>query len=243
MGVDGGASITWYGHACVEVRTREGLVILFDPWFGNPSSPKTADSVDQCDILLVSHGHADHIGDAQQIATRTRPFWPAVHEISLYFSSRMPTGLDACVGFNKGGTLEHRGVKMTMVHAEHSGGELRGDSDVPVYLGEPAGFVVELPGGFRFLFAGDTDVFGDMRLIRDRFAPTLAFLPIGGHYTMDPVGAALAVELLGVSDVIPIHYGTFPILSGTPDELRSELARRGLGGVRVHALRPGETLR
>jgi L-ascorbate metabolism protein UlaG (beta-lactamase superfamily) len=242
MGVDG-ASITWYGHACTEVTTREGLVILFDPWFGNPSSPKSADAVDRCDILLVSHGHGDHIGDAQQIATRTRPFWPAVHEISLYFGSRMPTGSDSCVGFNKGGTLEHRGVKMTMVHAEHSGGELRGDSDVPVYLGEPAGFVIELPGGFRFLFAGDTDVFGDMRLIRDRFAPTLAFLPIGGHYTMDPAGAALSVELLGVSDVVPIHYGTFPILSGTPDELRSQLARRGLGHVRVHALRPGETLR
>jgi L-ascorbate metabolism protein UlaG (beta-lactamase superfamily) len=241
--VDGGASITWYGHACVEVRTPDGLVILFDPWFGNPSSPMSADAVDRCDILLVSHGHGDHIGDAQEIASRTRPFWPAVHEISLYFSSRMPTGRDSCVGFNKGGTLEHRGVKMTMVHAEHSGGELRGDSDVPVYLGEPAGFVVELADGFKFLFAGDTDVFGDMRLIRDRFAPTLAFLPIGGHYTMDPVGAALATELLGVSDVVPIHYGTFPILSGTPDQLRSALAGRGLGNVRVHAPRPGETLR
>src|SRR5262245_41416045 len=115
MGVDG-ASITWYGHACVEVRTQHGLVILFDPGFGNPSSPKRADDVERCDILLVSHGHGDHIGDAQQIATRTRPFWPAVHEISLYFGSRMPTGRDSCVGFNKGGTLEHRGVKITMVH-------------------------------------------------------------------------------------------------------------------------------
>lgn len=243
MSANGGMSITWYGHSCVEVATPGGLVMLFDPWFGNPKSPKPPDAVDRCDILLVSHGHSDHIGDAQQIATRTRPFWPAIHEISIYFGTRMPTGRDSCIGFNKGGTIEHRGVRMTMVHAEHSGGELRGDSDVPVYLGEPAGFVVELEDGVRFLFAGDTDVFGDMRLIRERYAPDLAFLPIGGHYTMDPRGAALATELLGVSQVVPIHWGTFPILAGTPAQLRQELAARGLGAVRVHELAPGQILR
>jgi len=243
MSANGGMSVTWYGHACVEVVTPGGLVMLFDPWFGNPKSPRQADAVDRCDILLVSHGHGDHIGDAQQIATRTRPFWPAVHEISLYFGTRMPGGRDSCVGFNKGGTLEHRGVKITMVHAEHSGGDMRGDSDVPVYLGEPAGFVVELEDGVRFLFAGDTDVFGDMRLIRERYAPALAFLPIGGHYTMDPRGAALATELLGVSQVVPIHWSTFPILAGTPGQLRAELAARGLGAVQVLELTPGQTLR
>ena len=242
MSTNGRMRITWYGHSCVEVVTPGGLVILFDPWFTNPLSPKSPDAVDRCDILLVSHGHGDHIGEAQQIATRTRPMWPAVHEISLYFGTRLPTGREACVGFNKGGTIEHRGVRITMVHADHSGGELRGDSDVPVYLGEPARFVVELETGSRFYFAGDTDVFGDMRLIAERYAPDLAFLPIGGHFTMDPRGAALAVELLRVSQVVPIHYGTFPLLAGTPAQLRDELARRGHSSVIVHQPSPGQVL-
>jgi L-ascorbate metabolism protein UlaG (beta-lactamase superfamily) len=143
---------------------------------------------------------------------------------------------------NKGGTVEHRGIRITMVHAEHSSGELRGDSDVPVYMGEAAGFIVELEDGSRFYFAGDTDVFSDMGLIAERFAPDLAFLPIGGHFTMDPRGAAMAAEFLGVTQVVPIHYGTFPILAGTPAQLRDELARRGRTNVVVHEPSPGQTL-
>jgi len=122
-----------------------------------------------------------------------------------------------------------------MVRAEHSAGGWAEDPGVPVYLGEPAGFVVELENGRRLYHAGDTDVFGDMRLIRELHRPDVAFLPIGGHYTMGPREAAAAVELLGVSTVVPIHYGTFPILAGTPDALRRELDARGLGSVRVVA--------
>src|SRR4051812_9157103 len=120
-------------------------------------------------------------------------------------------------------------------HAEHSAGDWNPGGETTLYLGEPVGFVVELENGFRFYFAGDTAAFGDMRYIGELYAPDVALLPIGGHYTMGPTEAALAVELLGVKHVIPMHYGTFPALAGTPDELRAALADRGLGDVEVLA--------
>lgn len=234
--------ISWFGHACVEVLTPGGKTILFDPWFGNPSSPKRAEAVSACDLLLVTHGHADHMGDAVALASRLRPAWPCIHEMSLWLGRRLPGGNDAVIGMNKGGTVRAAGITVTMTHADHSAGDWNADGGVPLYLGEPAGFVVELENGFRIYHAGDTAVFGDMRLIGELYRPDLALLPIGGHYTMGPREAALAVELLGVKHVLPIHYGTFPILAGTPDELRAELAARGLADVTVSALRPGETL-
>ncbi len=128
---------------------------------------------------------------------------------------------------------------MTMTGAEHSAGDWNAAAETTLYLGEPAGFVVELEDGYRIYHAGDTAVFGDMSIIRELHRPDLALLPIGGHFTMDPAGAALAVELLGVTDVMPIHYGTFPLLAGTPDQLRAALAARELGSVTVHAPEPG----
>jgi L-ascorbate metabolism protein UlaG (beta-lactamase superfamily) len=237
----GSTAITWYGHACVELVTPGGVTILFDPWFANPSSPRSADTVDRCDVMLVSHGHADHVGNAIPIASRTRPSWPAMHELTLWLSSVYAAPEDV-IGMNKGGTVETRGIHVTMTSADHSAGDWDGTAGMPRYLGEPAGFVVELEDGARIYFAGDTNVFGDMRLIRDLYEPDLAILPIGGLYTMGPREAALAVELLGVGEVLPIHYGTFPALSGTPEELQAELAERSLGDVRVHALRPGESI-
>ena len=239
MGLDRDTTFTWYGHSCYEVRTPGGKVILIDPWFGNPRSPRSADSIDRCDLLLVTHGHYDHMGDAVALASRLRPAWPCMHEMSLWLGRRLPGGNDAATGMNKGGTVEAAGLKVTMVHADHSAGDWNPGGETTLYLGEPAGFVVELENGFRFYHAGDTAVFGDMALIRDLYRPEIAFLPIGGHYTMGPREAALAVELLGVKHVLPIHYGTFPILAGTPDQLRSELAARGLGDVEVHAPVPG----
>jgi len=149
---------------------------------------------------------------------------------------------DGLIGFNKGGTVEVAGLKITMVRAEHSAGDIYGGAESPIYLGEPVGFVVELEDGFRFYFAGDTDVFSDMRLIGERFKPSLAFLPIGGHFTMDPTAAAMAAELLGVADVAPMHYGTFGLLAGTPDQFGVALAARGLGHVGVHLTTPGNAL-
>ena len=143
---------------------------------------------------------------------------------------------------NKGGTVEAAGLRVTMTTADHSAGDWNAAGETTLYLGEPVGFVIELEDGYRIYHAGDTRAFSDMQLIRDLYRPDLAMLPIGGHFTMGPSEAALAVEFLGVPDVIPMHYGTFPILAGTPDELRTAIAERGLGDVTVHAPAPGGSI-
>jgi L-ascorbate metabolism protein UlaG (beta-lactamase superfamily) len=242
MEAGGQTTITWYGHATIELVTPGGVTVLFDPWFANPSSPRSPDTVDQCDLMLVSHGHADHIGNAIPIASRTRPAWPAMHELVLWLSS-VYAAPDDLIGMNKGGTVETCGLRVTMTSADHSAGDWDNANGAPRYLGEPAGWVVELEDGSRVYYAGDTNVFGDMRLIGELYRPDLAILPIGGHYTMGPREAALAIELLGVGEVLGIHYGTFPILSGTPEALRAELAARSLGDVVVHEIQPGESIR
>jgi L-ascorbate metabolism protein UlaG (beta-lactamase superfamily) len=243
MGLPAGTTITWNGHACVEVATAGGRTILIDPWFGNPRSPRSADSVTACDLLLVTHGHDDHMGDAVALAARLRPAWPCIHELSLWLARRLPGGGDQVIGMNKGGTVEAAGLRVTMTGADHSAGAWNAEGETTLYLGEPVGFVIELEDGYRIYHAGDTQAFSDMALIRDLHRPDLAILPIGGHYTMDPAGAALAVGLLGVHDVMPIHYGTFDALAGTPEQLRAALAERGLGSVTVHAPQPGDPLR
>jgi L-ascorbate metabolism protein UlaG (beta-lactamase superfamily) len=244
-------SITWYGHACVEIRTPGGRTVLIDPWFGNPRSPMAADGVERCDVMLVTHGHHDHLGsppggvreaDALTIARRTRPAWPCVHELSLWLADRLGDAGVEVMGMNKGGTVDARGIHVSMVHADHSAGDWSAAGEGPLYLGEPVGFMLALEDGSTIYHAGDTALFGDLRLIGEIHRPDLAMLPIGGHYTMGPAEAARAVELLGVQEVLPLHYGTFPILAGTPAALRDELARRGLGHVTVHEPEPGATI-
>jgi L-ascorbate metabolism protein UlaG (beta-lactamase superfamily) len=235
-------TITWYGHSCFEIRTPGGRTILLDPYFENPRSPRTADSIERCDVLLVTHGHFDHMGDAVALASRLRPAWPCIHEMSLWLARQLPGGADQVIGMNKGGTVEAAGLRITMTTADHSAGDWNPGGDTTLYLGDPVGFVIELETGYRIYHAGDTRAFGDMTLIRDLYRPDLAILPIGGHFTMGPVEAAVAVGFLGVSDVIPMHYGTFPILTGTPDELRAAIAARGLPEVTVHAPEPGGSL-
>ena len=242
MALDRNTTFTWYGHSAFEVRTPGGKTIVLDPFFANPKSPATADSIQRCDLLLVSHGHFDHMADAVALASRLRPAWPCMHEMSLWLGRRLPGGQDAAIGMNKGGTFETGGIKVTMTHADHSAGDWNPVGETTLYLGEPNGFVVEVENGFRFYFAGDTTVFSDMRLIRELYAPEVAFLPIGDHYTMGPKGAAMAAGFLGVKHVVPMHYGTVPILTGTPDQLRSELAAQGIDDVEVHAPEPGGTV-
>lgn len=248
---DSPTSLTWYGHSCVEIRTPGGKTVLLDPWFGNPRSPKPAADVDRCDVLLVSHGHFDHLGsgpggvrdaDALAIARRTKPAWPCIHELSLWLEQHLDGAGVEVIGMNKGGTVEVRGLRISMVHADHSAGDWSAAGEGPLYLGEPVGFVIELEDGSKLSYTGDTALFGDLALVGEIHRPDVAILPIGGHYTMGPADAARAIELLGARTVLPVHYGTFPILAGTPAALRSALAARGLGEVTVHAPEPGDTI-
>ena len=226
-------SITWYGHSVIEIRTPGDKVVIIDPWFQNPTSPKRPDEVDRCDVMIVTHGHFDHFGDCLMVGSRTHPVWPAIHELSLWLARNYAHN-DTVIGMNQGGTVDAAGIKVTMVPAFHSSGDIYGGAESPIYLGTQVGVVLELENGYRIYHAGDTVAFRDMELIRDLWRPDLAMLPIGGHYTMGPTEAALAVGFLGVRDVIPLHFGTFPILAGTPAALRDALQARGIDGVTVH---------
>ncbi|HET7677279.1 MAG TPA: metal-dependent hydrolase [Candidatus Limnocylindrales bacterium] len=246
MGIDASTRYRWYGHSCWEIVSPGGVHILLDPWFSNPKSPTRPEQVTACDLLLLSHGHFDHADDAIPLASRLRPDWPCIHELSLWLGRHLPGGSQSVVAMNKGGMVEMKGIKVTMVSADHSAGDWSTgiqafENPAPVYLGEPVGFVIEMENGHRVYFAGDTQVFGDMRLIAELYRPDVAILPIGGHFTMGPREAALAVELLGVDTVVPTHFGTFPILAGTPEALREELSKRGVRAD-VVATEPGGQL-
>ena len=240
MAIGRDTTFTWLGHSGVEIATSGGRTILVDPWFGNPKSTRTQEQQAACDVLLVTHGHFDHFdADTVALAKRLHPVMPCIHELSLYLGEAVGDAAEV-IGMNQGGTVETKGVRVTMVPAVHSSGDTLGAAEVR-YFGQPVGFVVELENGFRVYHAGDTVAFGDMALIRDLHAPDLAMLPIGGHFTMDPREAAIAVGLLGVRDVLPIHWGTFPILAGTPAALQEAIDARGLKAT-VHAWLPGQSV-
>lgn len=217
-----GTSIVWLGHATVLITTPKGTTILIDPFIEhNPKFPKGYKLPDQIDLLLLTHGHMDHIADALPVAKKHGPTTFGMVELIGYLDSR---GLDEkkSVGMNIGGSHTHADVTFTLTEARHSSSAE--DGGKIVYTGEPTGFVIAIANGPTLYHAGDTAVFSDMQIIRDLTHPTLAMLPIGDHYTMGPKGAALAAKFLGAKTILPIHWGTFPALTGTPDALQKELA-------------------
>jgi L-ascorbate metabolism protein UlaG (beta-lactamase superfamily) len=227
-------SITWLGHATFLLESPGGKRILFDPWItGNPSSPESAKKLGALDLMLITHGHGDHTGDAVSIGRSSGAQILAPYEVSVWLQQK---GLQNVTGMNPGGTVKALGLSITMVPAMHSS-SIEEDGKI-IYLGVATGFVVKFEDGLTIYYSGDTSVFGDMRLIGEMYSPTIAFLPIGDLYTMGPEQAAKACELLGVKQVVPMHYGTFPALTGTPAKLRELVAQRG---VQVLELKPGET--
>ncbi len=233
-----GNKITWLGHASVRITTPSGKVLLIDPWLStNPKCPEQMRSPDRVDIILLTHAHSDHMGDTIELARKHHSRVLAIFETATWLESHGLT-TEQVQGMGKGGTARVGDVEVTMVNAIHSNSIE--DEGKLVYGGEPAGLIVRLPGGFTIYHAGDTDVFGDMKIIGELYSPELVMLPIGDHYTMGPRQAALAVRLLRAHHVLPIHYGTFPALTGTPEALR-ELTR-DVAGLEIHALQPGESL-
>jgi L-ascorbate metabolism protein UlaG (beta-lactamase superfamily) len=224
-------SITWFGHATFVVTTPGGKRIVFDPWLtGNPKAPAGA-KIDKADVICVTHGHADHTTDVLPVARGTGAPVVAVFELANYFQSK---GVKDVVPMGSGGTADVKGLKISLTDAHHTSSI----DDGKTYVGTACGFVVRLEDGRAIYFAGDTALFGDMRLIKELYAPEIAFLPIGDHFTMGPAAAAKAAEFLGVRQIVPMHYGTFPMLTGTPDELKKLVEPRG---VDVLVLKPGET--
>ena len=228
---------TWLGHATVRCDLPSGEVLLIDPWVqGNPACPDELKDFDRIDGMLITHAHFDHIGDAVSLAKKHRPKKIAANfETCTWLGSK---GVENCSGMNLGGCQDVLGLNVTMVRADHSCGIT--DGDQILYGGSASGFIVRLPGGFTFYHAGDTALFSDMQLFCEMYRPELAFLPIGDLFTMDPRQAARACRYLGIRRVIPIHWGTFPLLTGTPEKLVKELEDHGVS-CEVIALKPGES--
>jgi L-ascorbate metabolism protein UlaG (beta-lactamase superfamily) len=228
-----GIKLTWLGHATFRVETPGGKTILIDPWvMGNPMCPEKEKNVKKVDVLLCTHGHFDHIGDAVEIAKKHNPKVVGIPELCGWLGKK---GVKQTAEMNKGGTQTVDDIKVTMVHADHSCGIQ--DGDQLVYGGEACGYVVEFANGVKIYHAGDTNVFGDMQIIRELYAPDVAMIPIGDHYTMGPREAAYACKLLKPKMVIPMHFGTFPPLIGRPSDLR-----RLAPEVEVREMKPGETI-
>ena len=225
--------ITWLGHGTFQFVLPGGETLLLDPWTeSNPAYPKNFE-IRRCDTILISHGHFDHIHDVIPLARRFHPKVVAIFETAHWLEKK---GVENCSAMNKGGSQKVGSVTVTMTHAVHSCGITENDGSL-VYGGEAAGYVLTFGDGRVAYFSGDTNVFKDMELIAEIYQPELAFLPIGDLYTMSPREAAVACRLLKAKTVIPMHFGTFPALTGRPSQLRGLVNH-----VEISELQPGQPI-
>lgn len=232
-----GFELTFMGHSTFKLKTPGGKNIIIDPWvMNNPACPDGLKKIKKLDIMVVTHAHFDHIGDAVSIGKEHQPKVVGIYETCVWLNSK---GLENIMPMNKGGTQAVDGIKFTMVHADHSCGIQEDDGSI-IYGGEAVGYIIELENGFRMYHAGDTAVFSDMKLIAEMYKPELAMIPIGDHFVMSPAEASHACRFLSAKYIVPMHYGTFPILTGTPEKL-GELTK-DIKGMEIIALKPGETL-
>lgn len=232
---NGQTEVTWWGHAAFVITTPGGARIAIDPWFENPKAPKDARVPEQLDAILVTHAHSDHVGDAAGLAKKTNAQLIGSFELTSLL------GVENASGGNIGGSIKVKDATIHLVEAVHSSGYGQ-DAKSLKYGGPAMGYVIEIAGGPTLYHAGDTGVFSSMELIGQRYRPSHALLPIGGHFTMDPTGAALALRLLRARTVIPMHYGTFPVLTGTPEELKAALKKSRVRA-QVQVLEPGKPVK
>lgn len=240
----GRARATFLGHSVFRIETPGGKTIYIDPWLTNPKAPAGAKQVDKADLILVTHGHSDHLGEAVEVAKQTNARLLTIVELGTYFRSQgvPPANI---IGMNKGGTataIPGTPIRVTMIRADHSSTVSYTDPQTKVTSliagGESVGYIIHLENGLRILHAGDTALYGDMKLFGDRYKPDVAMLPIGDYFTMGPEDAAEAASMWGVKTVLPIHYGTFPVLTGTVEAFRKALNPQ----IKLLAPAPGDTV-
>ena len=231
-----GVKITYLGHSAFKLVSPQGVVLYVDPYLkNNPKTPPELKEVDKADVLLVTHGHGDHLGDAVAIAQKTNATAVVMAELATYLSGK---GVKNVVRMNKGGSFTAKGIRITLVNAQHSSSVT--EEGRVIYAGEPVGYIIRFENGFTLYHAGDTSVMADMKIIGDIYKPELAILPIGSHFTMDPQEGAYASQLLRPKFVIPMHFATHSLLTGTAEGFTQAMKEQP--GVKVIVMNPGQTI-